>query len=1771
MEQNNIHVKEINNFIYIDPNAIVSDNQIKERGIEQEKLVTYVKLEADIVPRTSVTLGGGTGNIVSVASGVLNTLSNKQKDYFDTSWTENYINGDTNDSDDSGQSFGIESITINIGGINLIPEINIKFIDVRGKTLFENQENSPYNTFFHVPWPIFYLTLKGYYGKAIKYRLHLVKFNSQFNSDNGNFEIETSFIGSTYAFLTDIPFLGVLNAPFLYKINKEDDFKYNEQTELYEKKLRTTSKGYNVLKSVYDDYKRNGLIDKDFPVKTLREVITIARSLEKIIERHIFEKVVSPTILSDTKTFGDLLIRFSEQLNSWGKVNLIRRNENEDFSYFSKNVSRANLTGTTEGSISYLMKNNIEIIEGNQTFGTKRTPTTENKEIKAFSFKIRKVDIEEDSFGIKVFFKTIQDEVNEKIKDFEAYKKDLEKKLNEAINDISINPEIGIGFKPTIRNVFAIIVANAETYIRMLKEVHEKAMNVSKIRKDIMVGIETDSNDTNVYPWPEIREKSSDGSYKLQYPGSQKFSNKLQVTNTEYWPEIDFLERFYEISTMKVDTITNQEISDSNINYIFESDVLTLKPTSPFFLNNIDYYNDTQFFNILQDIWKRAKIVSYYNTFDSNVINEITNIEKQNIEIVSSQLGNEIDKLKNVRNFEDFIQKLTFNTKTNFYSEYNDNIFVNTEQPEFTLDFTFSNKNIISDEYEYYAKFLKNYKSKDYRLDLYPFKTQKFLSYIEKSNFSINELTFHNIFKIDNVHFVTTNIEFKDWVKTGNTNILQKKLLIKDNLGENILNTPYFHKKLFEDINRTNVLGKYVSSAYLFLNSLAFKNFHERINGVLISSLFREVSATHKLPFFLILKWGSQFHRFKKYLKENVDILENVSEKIDTSLFFDNNKNLTYQIKDDFISYNISNNDLSNIGLNPYYQNFYYKTLSDKDFYDVNNSSSTGYTSTIVTEGDGTYAKPVILNGGNGWYSYIRKNNKYFLLPSNGNFYFDSLQKDLLVQNNFKTIWSYRLGSEIIDYSSSTFPEYNEEFCSLNNVYELTTQYKEIFDLISVFNINVLEKFEELFLQFSDDATIQGKDFPYYFTDVLKKISVVESTETLNIERIKILQHENIKKLSEDILTEKHVIFLTLSNPMGIDGYIIKTFLDRNVSINNKIHFKENQVESFKKSIELILGFYDDKFVDFFRQNDIELNEENIRIYKTFIYLYVGHNITDNNTFKNYVRNNIYISAEQTYQHFISQIVAKIKKINKTQTNQTEDTIINKGLNNETLKLELYNFFKLFNDRWVSGNAINGNLFEQFLFLDKSNRDIGDDVFINITKLVNLFDAKQKNKLNLFSVINSLIFKTGFDIRVYPSYVNFSNKNYPSQELANSVFGVFEEVDYEESKPKVVLQFVGNQSKHLDLNSKNYKYKNDSTDIQSTMGILTKSFVDRNDKPSRAVGFEVNFGDRNQSIFKSIQLNQNTIKNTTESFDVLESLARSEGGNSVGQVDISLFDYYKLASYTSDVTCFGNVMIQPTMYFYLNNIPMFKGTYWIIQVVHNISQGSFQTTFKGVRIPNSSLPNPNEPFLASFKDMFDKLVTKANNKVSKQSEITTNPNLYYKINPVDKLIEGEDILKTDGATEYGLKYNSDSFIKKVKLNNVEWFKTNYIIEDFSEGVLDIANQLLNIKVQYSNITNKNKLYGINIINNSNSINKILKQSKTLFHNPLTRKTETIDHNFTKENDYSGPVKVITNTYDITYDKKTYSVKYGISISKEMASMLGLEKNGIIYFKLIEKD
>ena len=362
-------------------------------------------------------------------------------------------------------------------------------------------------------------------------------------------------------------------------------------------------------------------------------------------------------------------------------------------------------------------------------------------------------------------------------------------------------------------------------------------------------------------------------------------------------------------------------------------------------------------------------------------------------------------------------------------------------------------------------------------------------------------------------------------------------------------------------------------------------------------------------------------------------------------------------------------------------------------------------------------------------------------------------------------------------------------------------------------------------------------------------------------------------------------------------------------------------------------------------------------------------------------------------------------------------------------------------------------------------------------------------------------------------------------------------------------------------------------------------------KSNKAVAFEVSIGDQNQSIFKGLELDQSTIKNTTESFYVLERLGNSESGSSTAQIDIGLYDIYRQASYSCTVTAMGNVMIQPTMFFYLKNIPMYRGSYWITEVSHNITPGGIDTSFKGSRIPIHALPDPKDSFLASYRAMYDSLLDKSVLMVKTQmasaaapttETAVSSPNsVTSSINMGNTPINGETVVQTVGFLPFGMPYNgqkdsvlingidASQYIQLITYNKQTWLRAvvlemggpTYIPNDDDIMIyITKYTSTTHPPVTWSSIKNdKVSLFYSTIFDFNQKTPDVINATykNTMFLNPQNNTSYTIK----TEYDYIG------NIYNGPVNVGPPIVGNGIGLSHGLMRRLGLVDNQVVYFMM----
>jgi len=351
--------------------------------------------------------------------------------------------------------------------------------------------------------------------------------------------------------------------------------------------------------------------------------------------------------------------------------------------------------------------------------------------------------------------------------------------------------------------------------------------------------------------------------------------------------------------------------------------------------------------------------------------------------------------------------------------------------------------------------------------------------------------------------------------------------------------------------------------------------------------------------------------------------------------------------------------------------------------------------------------------------------------------------------------------------------------------------------------------------------------------------------------------------------------------------------------------------------------------------------------------------------------------------------------------NNTPQPIIDSVLNGSQGKLDNWDSFKSLNDKWIAGADLKTKtFFEDVLLLDRASRNIGDKILVDIYKLKYRLDTLFHDgpKVDMLSFVESLLVENNFVVMNLPAYVNFYNvqdavKNANPRpegttEFANTLFGTFMNVDTRDSSAKMVCTFAGKPSETVAIKNVDFKFRDDAFDIRkSSDNPLLENQMGKKDwdKSNKVVGFNVDIGPQNQSIFYGFNVSQQNGKATAESLEVENQMANQSSGKSAASQNISLYNLYKNRSYTCTISMMGNALIQPTMYFNLRHVPMFYGPYMITTVNHTIAPGTFETIVEGIRQPTASLPKLDDYIQSLKANLLASIVEK--NKQKSDSDV----------------------------------------------------------------------------------------------------------------------------------------------------------------------------------------
>ena len=208
---------------YIEPTTDVGNNKGSGYVAPLEDYDIAVDLKIIKGNRYACGVGdqSGESNIMEFSSekGTINFIGGTNG-YVGTNFTEVSMSdtgGNTN------ECLGIKQIQINYNTWTY-PQIQIVFTDIRGVSLIGKEEQyidgnskepSFFKDLFRFPYPLFRMTVKGYYGNAVTYDLALQDTSIAFNSQDGNFDVTAKFIGYSYGAYSDMPMVYLAAAPFM--------------------------------------------------------------------------------------------------------------------------------------------------------------------------------------------------------------------------------------------------------------------------------------------------------------------------------------------------------------------------------------------------------------------------------------------------------------------------------------------------------------------------------------------------------------------------------------------------------------------------------------------------------------------------------------------------------------------------------------------------------------------------------------------------------------------------------------------------------------------------------------------------------------------------------------------------------------------------------------------------------------------------------------------------------------------------------------------------------------------------------------------------------------------------------------------------------------------------------------------------------------------------------------------------------------------------------------------------------------------------------------------------------------------------------------------------------------------------------------------------------------------------------------------------------------------------------------------------------------------
>ena len=1489
---------------------LVDPNPPGKGMIPPEDMFIHVKFSA--TPRSRNTYGGtdpqtnkntfftsGTDVVDFISTKIKYNPSgeldpNPQNTYATTSWTNIGGLGST-ESKGVLEGFGIKTIDIKYNA-SLVPVVDITFTDIRGAGLFDtikdNDRQSPYSIFFKMPYPVFNLSIKGYFGLPIDYCLHMVNWTSNFDGSTGNFDISANFIGFQQAFLNDMNIGNIIGTVNTKKglQNLNDIFDKQEADNL---KL-ASSLGADDALSILQGKKDNSVrkID-DFFTKIAKlqiETEIIKSKTNKLDKLKGINALLS--LLRQLKIFIGSPIGKSSDFDGDGVLSASEKAESISF----KKLDKGGKSDFDSGI--YLLRKN------------------DKKKIKGSPIKDSTLILDENYLSIRDYL---------------------------LINSVQ--------------------EASFKTYINTLKDLIETYSNYStNLSKDTVIGVEDNniamvnsfnfSNDKDEN-WKNfiVPVKKSDSEPKSPEKLSTVLTNMVNKDNILYlqnnWGKMDN-NMFFEIETFKLE------------------------------INKKDFYQKTKTKGLTENTF--VYVVDFREQRDrvNALIQELDLLAREESKDAQKKLNDDI-----LKNFEEELGfKPTISSCFRIISN-------NTEAMTSTIyDISYD----ASDTTKGSAR------------------SESLLGISTDIPLEITDPVAWPLVYRDNDD--GTQEEF--YLGDGSVTLAEGAFPEVDFVEEVFLELISKEKTLDQTSRAASLPGGLDTDNWFPINPIDYNvnpwiesttlNDTPEMDDFIVKSVFSRVAVLSNYS-----RWSDSNRSISQLAG-----LDGISAN--NTLFGPDIKgiyqNKIQKFKDNPITFIRSSNFYKD-NLDFDGSNFVWKTTSPLNFGGTEIGGTDTSVDYILFDVDG------IINNAKRLPEEVLTNTRYTSIkagyekPIINDFYRETFEYSNILTKISYNVWDKKVSTKLngdvnnkynavsieslisdIDLSGTTAPDKLGSFLNRTNFplgdedcappqfliqsdyySKQTDSYAKALLLLSTLPF---KRFKEAVL----DAAFPTKGYNsgpgtgpsnakvinlpeyyiYFIGGYLWKASGGEINWNINQEGCSFSKYQT---LPSSYLTKVGYLATVNTND---DEPLEPELL--NMPLNTKNLF----IEKFKRwvdggafGVNASTGFeYDMKT---YRgpnasESDMSTSGQDIKsvLLNTVNMIVLAPAVFDPNKGMSEK-----LTASLTdINNYLTNFLVTYKDVENGRKESSQDDSEKKGSSTKStniIKLQIYNYFKNINDKWISdtkkcfnvcgSGGGDKSLFDYFKFVDRGWNNIGDQATINLNSFLTLGSNLQTS---VYYFMGKLLGDSNFLFQILPTYVDFTDP----KEISKMFRPVTTLKNNNSTGPIYCCIYVGGASQALDIGEKNkYQFANDGFSLDNPTADIT------NPGGNTLVGFRVAFGSENQTIFKNVSLNQQEHKETGEYFKALADLVDKRGGTQKVYQGTDLLRLFKTRSYTCKVDALGCMNIQPLMYFNLENVPFFNGAYLITSVNHSISPNHMTTNFTGVR-QSKYISKPNEDILADL-------------------------------------------------------------------------------------------------------------------------------------------------------------------------------------------------------------